>query len=805
MTKDKKLNIAFAGGWSGWHVMPISSLIKYIYKPCLPAGRSEKYSDWIDNIFWFGQKWQMEEKEFEKLHKYIYDDNRKNNSINYPINQNDIYIDNKNNLTAIIINNNTYTQNIESIKSILSQKWYSTIDVISREIFKFNKQDNYDIYILSWWHDTKSANHLEYYDNEIELLKSDKNIIWICLWMQLIAKYFWSNIIINNQKIEWNIYIDYNNSKYEVQESHIYIIDKLGYDLEWLAKSDYWYEIIKHKSKNIYGLQFHQEKYIKIQDGDEIFESILDDLKNKNINISNWENISLEEKAQLFQKVFADEPRNDKMNIDEASKLVKAVSQKKWFIEWHAFDNNIYIWWWFWFKLDKIPFEFEDKISENEFIKKCKHIDKDFDIDKIRNLRNWFVDIKYRSLWIGNKLLNYREDKAKKKWAKYIVLSTLSDEWFQINRYKKNGYKVFWEVENFGHKLVFMIKKMKSKNASSLNNKESDNKSLVPTSFISILSWKLRRQPNFKEILLNITDIFKFLVWIFQSLWYIYTNKIDVVFCKWWYVALPVVIAAKMLGRKILVHESDTKSWLVNKIAAKFADHIYTWFEWVLAREQVIGQIISDDIVPSEILLKQSDKTTILVNLGSLGSASVHDALLYIFEEYPEFLVNYEWHIIIGSLNADYEAKYKTQIDKINYTTIRWKNEKWKTYYNISNNINIYTFVDQKKMWELLYISDISICRWGTTTLAEQKLFDIKQLIIPIPRTHDQANNAKYYETHFNDIYIAQDKNTNILGDNIYNEIVWLNKFCKRKPDLDKIKSEIQIAKKIICDEIVRR
>ena len=95
MTKDKKLNIAFAGGWSGWHVMPISSLIKYIYK-------SEKYSDWIDNIFWFGQKWQMEEKEFDKLHKYMYGDNRRDNSINCPINQNNIYISNSGDLNAII-------------------------------------------------------------------------------------------------------------------------------------------------------------------------------------------------------------------------------------------------------------------------------------------------------------------------------------------------------------------------------------------------------------------------------------------------------------------------------------------------------------------------------------------------------------------------------------------------------------------------------------------------------------------------------------------------------------------------------
>ena len=420
----------------------------------------------------------------------------------------------------------------------------------------------------------------------------------------------------------------------------------------------------------------------------------------------------------------------------------------------------------------------------------------------------WSIYIlsKYQHTWIWTKFIkNFLSDNKDKNIYWEIAKNNKQSIDFCIKNWFIK-YSQWWNYEYIDWSSTTYIdcdiyKLNKSENPYSLNDKESDKKSLVPMVFLPILSGKLRRQPDFKEILLNIADLFKFMIWIFQSLWYIYTNKIDVVFCKWGYVALPVVIAAKMLGRKILVHESDTKSWLVNKIAAKFADHIYTWFPWVLAREQVVGQIISDDIVTEDFWrlnqkIPEDKKTTILVNLGSLGSASVHDALMYIFEEYPEFLVNYEWHIILGSLNANYENKYNDIVTAASSTSD-----------NLSNcpyDITTYLFVDQKKMWELLYICDISICRWGTTTLAEQKLFGIKQLIIPIPRTHDQAKNAKYYESHFDDIYIKQDKNTNILWDNIYNEIIWLSAFRKHKTDLDTIISEIQTAKKIICEEIIR-
>ena len=49
------------------------------------------------------------------------------------------------------------------------------------------------------------------------------------------------------------------------------------------------------------------------------------------------------------------------------------------------------------------------------------------------------------------------------------------------------------------------------------------------------------------------------------------------------------------------------------------------------------------------------------------------------------------------------------------------------------------------EMGEYYLNSDIAITRAGTTSLAEQQLFDLKLIMIPIPWTHDQKDNAKWY------------------------------------------------------------
>lgn len=272
--------------------------------------------------------------------------------------------------------------------------------------------------------------------------------------------------------------------------------------------------------------------------------------------------------------------------------------------------------------------------------------------------------------------------------------------------------------------------------------------------FQNITSGKYRRETRFKSRMKNIVDLFKFLFWIIQSIFYIIKHKIDVVFCKWWYVALPVVIAAKILRKRILVHESDVRPWLVNKIASKYANMIFTWFDWVLANSITVGQILSDDIVtnqsiknlPAERVWQQEwrelsiyeklfytdpSKTHLLVMWWSQGSKRLYQNLLNSIKQNPSIYKKYEIYLIL------------------------WKeNQYMRGDFDAFRNIHIFNFLTQKEMWLLLKYSDISLTRAGTTSLAEQKLYNLKIIMVPIPRTHDQYDNAKFYVEKYQDILL---------------------------------------------------
>ncbi|MEI7562807.1 MAG: glycosyltransferase [bacterium] len=100
------------------------------------------------------------------------------------------------------------------------------------------------------------------------------------------------------------------------------------------------------------------------------------------------------------------------------------------------------------------------------------------------------------------------------------------------------------------------------------------------------------------------------------------------------------------------------------------------------------------------------------------------------------------------------------------------------------SNVHIKGFVTQQEMGMLYNLCDIAITRGGTTSLAEQKLFDIKQIIIPIPRTHDQYDNAQWYVDHHQDIMINQrDKGFDI---NIINALIKLRTFQKKPQKKEK-------------------
>ena len=303
-------------------------------------------------------------------------------------------------------------------------------------------------------------------------------------------------------------------------------------------------------------------------------------------------------------------------------------------------------------------------------------------------------------------------------------------------------------------------------------------KTIKNLTFYPIYSWKRRREKEIWALIKNIRDLFLFSIGFIQSVFYFLQFKIDVVFCKGGYVALPVVFAAKFLGKKVIVHESDVHPGLVNRIAGKFSSKNFSGFPWVLPKAQVVGQILSEDLLPAENLPLSSVKkqTQILVMWGSQGSKNLYEALAKVLKTSPE-LTEIHFTIILGKLNQDL-----TQL------------------FSDFPNIKTLAFVSQKEIGRLYLQSDIAITRAGTTSLAEQELFDMKLLMIPIPRTHDQLDNAKRYVEHKDWILIQQD-DPDFL-EQLKNHLLALQSFKKSLSSRDR-KAEIRKAKDQILEQML--
>lgn len=150
--------------------------------------------------------------------------------------------------------------------------------VISDYLNADYSNSNYDLIILSGSHEQPF--YSESYAKELELIKStEMPVVWICLGCQLIAHAYGAEIHNNESKLQgvYEIKDLRNHKKYMVYEGHSFCIDQLSDELEWLAASEYGYEIIKHKSKPQRWVQFHPEVEDGVHNGELLLTIILAD------------------------------------------------------------------------------------------------------------------------------------------------------------------------------------------------------------------------------------------------------------------------------------------------------------------------------------------------------------------------------------------------------------------------------------------------------------------------------------------------------------------------------------------------
>ena len=141
----------------------------------------------------------------------------------------------------------------------------------------------FDLILLSGGSGTNAVKyHPDDYDEEIKFIReADRKIIGICLGCEIIATAFGCTLRKMPARSKGIYNINFGGQKYSVYKSHKFIIDKITEEVEVLAVSEDGVEMIKHKTKSIYGLQFHPEIYPHKTQGRAIFWRIIEDLFSK--------------------------------------------------------------------------------------------------------------------------------------------------------------------------------------------------------------------------------------------------------------------------------------------------------------------------------------------------------------------------------------------------------------------------------------------------------------------------------------------------------------------------------------------
>jgi UDP-N-acetylglucosamine--N-acetylmuramyl-(pentapeptide) pyrophosphoryl-undecaprenol N-acetylglucosamine transferase len=164
--------------------------------------------------------------------------------------------------------------------------------------------------------------------------------------------------------------------------------------------------------------------------------------------------------------------------------------------------------------------------------------------------------------------------------------------------------------------------------------------------FVKISAGKLRRYFS----ILNFFDLFKTFFGTIFAIIKVFNIYPDVVFSKGAYVSFPVLVAARLLGIPVFVHESDTAPGRVNKWAGKFAKRVAVSYPDAAKffdnkKTAVVGNPIRDAI---KLLTSKGDSRQffgftediplILIIGGSLGAKIINDEILNIL---PQLLENY--------------------------------------------------------------------------------------------------------------------------------------------------------------------
>ncbi len=218
----------------------------------------------------------------------------------------------------------------------------------------------------------------------------------------------------------------------------------------------------------------------------------------------------------------------------------------------------------------------------------------------------------------------------------------------------------------------------------------------------------------------NLAVPFKVIVSLFQSFFLIRRFKPDIAVGTGGYVCGPVLYAASMLGIPVIVHESNSYPGLTTRLLSQRATKVFTAFDatgrWLKRSDNIelvgtptsakLGKPARDEA--RRFFGLNANNKTVLVFGGSLGAASLNDAIIRMVTKLKDARVQLIWQ----TGEQDFEKVRRSVTDP----AIGW----------------VAPFIEN--MEDAYAAADVVLCRSGATTIAELTRIGKPAVLVPYPR-----------------------------------------------------------------------
>ncbi len=292
------------------------------------------------------------------------------------------------------------------------------------------------------------------------------------------------------------------------------------------------------------------------------------------------------------------------------------------------------------------------------------------------------------------------------------------------------------------------------------------------------------RKFNFENFLFPL----KLFISIFQSIFININYRPLVAIGSGGYVSGPAIFGSNLVGAKIILLEQNSYPGVTTRLLERYADEICISFEdskkYFKDKTKVLltGNPVRENLslINKNEALKEfnftGDKKTLLILGGSLGAASINEAVAGLVEK----LVNNNIQVI-WQTGKNYYDKYKSFARE---------------------NVLVRPFIE--KMNSAYSACDLLISRAGATTIAEITALSISAVLVPSPNV---AENHQYFNAKSladkNAALLVEDKNlkndlagiiTNLIFDDSKLESIRINAGSLSKKN----------ATSIIADNIIK-